>query len=77
MSDPGEYVAMQRLWHPQWGDRRQELAVIGLDMDKDVARNELDACLLSNEELEDGANVLERTTRSIPYSGAAEYYVVR
>ncbi|ACA12144.1 GTP-binding protein [Xylella fastidiosa subsp. multiplex] len=54
VSDPGEYVAMQRLWHPQWGDRRQELAVIGLDMDKDVARNELDACLLSNEELRMG-----------------------
>ncbi|HHW4678851.1 MAG TPA: GTP-binding protein [Xylella sp.] len=54
VSDHSEYVAMQRLWHPQWGDRRQELAIIGLDMDEDSARHELDACLLNNEELRMG-----------------------
>ncbi|MCW4456553.1 GTP-binding protein [Flavobacterium sp. MXW15] len=51
VADAAEYAAMRRLWHPQWGDRRQELAVIGVDLDERAARAELDACLLDDHEL--------------------------
>ncbi|MGW8338496.1 hypothetical protein Xkhy_15615 [Xanthomonas axonopodis pv. khayae] len=54
VGDASEYAAMQRLWHPLWGDRRQELAVIGVDMDAPRTRAALDACLLSDQELRQG-----------------------
>ncbi|WP_422508664.1 GTP-binding protein [Stenotrophomonas sp. GZD-301] len=54
VGDPGEYQAMRRLWHPWWGDRRQELAVIGVAMDAVAVRTELDACLLNDEEMRAG-----------------------
>ncbi|MFT3763330.1 MAG: GTP-binding protein [Pseudoxanthomonas sp.] len=49
--DTREYRAMQRLWHPLWGDRRQELAVIGVGLDEIRTRVELEACLLNDEEM--------------------------
>lgn len=33
-------------WSPVWGDRRQELVFIGIDMDEADIRRRLDACLL-------------------------------
>ncbi len=51
VGDSAEHAAMRRLWHPLWGDRRQELAVIGVDLDEARARAGLDACLLSDEEM--------------------------
>ena len=33
-------------WDPIWGDRRQELVFIGIDMDEGRIRRDLDACLL-------------------------------
>jgi G3E family GTPase len=49
--DPREYQAMRRLWNPLWGDRRQELAIIGVGLDEARVRAELDACLLGDEEM--------------------------
>ena len=54
VADAREYAAMRRLWHPAWGDRRQELAVIGVEMNQSEARAQLDACLLNDEELRQG-----------------------
>lgn len=51
VDDPREYAVMSARWHPQWGDRRQELAVIGVGLDEAVARDALDACLLTEAEL--------------------------
>jgi G3E family GTPase len=51
VSDAGEYRAMQRLWHPLWGDRRQELALIGIGLDEARVRAELESCLLTDEEM--------------------------
>lgn len=52
--DPAEFAAMQRLWDPLWGDRRQELALIGIGLDEAAVRADLDACLLSDREMRDG-----------------------
>lgn len=54
VADAGEYQAMRRMWHPWWGDRRQELAVIGVGMDEHAVRAELDACLLDDGEMQAG-----------------------
>ncbi|WP_369977534.1 GTP-binding protein [Xanthomonas bundabergensis] len=51
VGDAREYAALRALWHPLWGDRRQELAVIGVDLDEARVRAELDACLLDDAEL--------------------------
>lgn len=38
-------------WHPRFGDRRQQLAFIGIDMNESFLRSRLDACLLDDREL--------------------------
>ncbi|MBN2909338.1 GTP-binding protein [Polycladomyces sp. WAk] len=40
-----------RRWHPIWGDRVTELVLIGVDMDRQQVERELDACLLTDEEM--------------------------
>jgi G3E family GTPase len=41
-------------WDPQFGDRRQELAIIGIEMDQALLRRRLDACLLTDAEMSRG-----------------------
>ncbi len=41
-------------WHPQFGDRKQELAIIGIDMNERALRRRLDACLLTDDEMRGG-----------------------
>ena len=36
-------------WHPSFGDRRQEIAFVGVNLDSSEIRATLDACLLSEE----------------------------
>ena len=40
-------------WHPIWGDRRQEIVVIGVDMDEAALRRGFEDCLLTEAEMED------------------------
>lgn len=37
-------------WHPRFGDRRQEIAFLGLDVDAQAVRASLDDCLLTEAE---------------------------
>lgn len=50
-------------WHPQFGDRQQELVLIGIDMDQPALTAMLDACLATADELEqlrlDGAALVD------------------
>ena len=43
--------AVRALWHPRFGDRKQELVFIGQEMDETAMRAKLEACLLTEEEL--------------------------
>lgn len=52
--DPREYAAMTRLWDPLWGDRRQELAIIGIDLDRARVEALLEAALLDDVEMAGG-----------------------
>lgn len=47
-----EYVG--RTWHPEWGDRRQEIVFIGIEMRRLTIEASLDACLLSEDEMVSG-----------------------
>ena len=38
-------------WHPRFGDRRQELVLAGVDLDRDRLCADLDACLLPEAEV--------------------------
>lgn len=49
-------------WDPNFGDRRQEIAIIGIDMDEAALRRRLDACLLTDAEMAVGI----RAWRSLP-----------
>jgi G3E family GTPase len=39
------------IWHPDFADRKQEIAFVGVSMDVDALRTALDACLLTDDEL--------------------------
>jgi G3E family GTPase len=41
-------------WQPEFGDRRQEIVFIGIDMDEPGLRRQLDACLLTDTEMVGG-----------------------
>ena len=38
-------------WHPTFGDRQQELVIIGIDMNKEEITKSLKSCLLTKKEM--------------------------
>lgn len=50
---PGD-AALERDWHAEYGDRRQELVFIGSDMKRDTIEAVLDTCLLTDAEMAAG-----------------------
>lgn len=45
---------IKAMWHPNFGDRRQQIVIIGQRMDEAAIREALDACLLTDAELAEG-----------------------
>lgn len=41
-------------WEEPWGDRRQEVVIIGMDLDEPVFRSQMEALLLTDEEMAGG-----------------------
>ncbi|WP_186100439.1 zinc metallochaperone GTPase ZigA [Burkholderia gladioli] len=64
--DPEAVAAIRAKWDERLGDARQELVLIGMDMDEASMRARLDACLLSDEEMSRGPAVW--TTWPSPFS---------
>ncbi len=47
-----EHPEIDEMWHEEWGDRSNQLVLIGTDLDHEELRSQLDDCLLSDEELD-------------------------
>ncbi|TGG91775.1 GTP-binding protein [Natronospirillum operosum] len=52
--DPEAQAFIREKWQEPFGDMRQELVFIGQNLDKAETRRQLDACLLTNDELAAG-----------------------
>ena len=46
-----EDPALKESWDENFGDRKNELVLIGIDMHKDIVKSTLDDCLLTEEEM--------------------------
>jgi G3E family GTPase len=57
--DPELIKEVRVAWQPGVGDRRQEIVFIGLGMDQKALVRDLNACLLTNEEMRRGDPVWE------------------
>ncbi|MCY1054663.1 zinc metallochaperone GTPase ZigA [Nannocystis sp. SCPEA4] len=55
-----------REWHPEWGDRRQELVIIGVEMNREALTTALDACLLTPDEMRAGPQQWARLRDPFP-----------
>ena len=49
--DKDQWDEIMRLWKNPWGDRRQEVVVLGRDVDRDKVTSNFDAYLLTDEEM--------------------------
>ena len=54
--DADERQAILDRWHPDLGDRRQEIAIIGQSLSRVTLTAQLDACLITDEELRAGVD---------------------
>jgi G3E family GTPase len=52
--DTATLDALAKDWHPEYGDRMQELVFIGAGMDRAVIEEALNRCLLTDEEMAEG-----------------------
>jgi G3E family GTPase len=64
--DDEERAEVAARWHPQWGDRRQELVLIGVDLDHDDVLARLDATLLTDDELVGGPDTWAHLSDPLP-----------
>ncbi len=53
-ADPTWRQMVEDLWLEPYGDRRQEIVFIGVDMDEAAIRRNLEACLLTDAEMKAG-----------------------
>ncbi|MBH90473.1 MAG: hypothetical protein CMF71_09650 [Magnetovibrio sp.] len=52
--DEEQRQEVRKLWVEPWGDRRQEIVIIGRDINEHEIKNKLDSCLLRDDEMELG-----------------------
>ncbi len=52
--EPDMRAAIAEVWQEPYGDRRQELVIIGIGIDQEAFTARLDACLLTDDELAQG-----------------------
>lgn len=64
--DPAMREQLAKIWHPEFGDRRQQLVIIGLHMDRDTTEARLRDCLLTDAELARGLDAWRDTPDPFP-----------
>ena len=64
--DADERETLDALWHPDVGDRRQELAIIGQRLDVPAMTAMLDACLLTPDEMAAGLDAWRSAADPFP-----------
>ena len=52
--DEEQRQEVRKLWVEPWGDRRQEIVIIGQDINEHEIKNKLNSCLLRDDEMELG-----------------------
>lgn len=62
----GIEAAVRAEWREPFGDRRQELTLIGFDLDPWALQSDFDACLLTPDELEAGLDGWRRLPDPFP-----------
>jgi len=65
-SDPQDRAAVRQMWDTTYGDRRQEIAIIGIDIDQAALTARLDACLLTEAECAAGPLAWQRLPDPFP-----------
>jgi len=71
--DPEHRLGIEREFEGEWGDRRQELVLIGMGMDETALRSALDACLLDDAEIALGLSGWQHFPDPFPrWGGAAD-----
>ena len=69
--DPQDRQSIRESMQDPYGDRRQELVFIGVDLDEVVLRSRLEACLLTDEEMSLGPNAWSNWEAPLPNSSPA------
>ena len=65
-SDPEARAWLDKCWQEPFGDRRQQLVMIGVDLDKQSQRLLLEYCLLTDEEMQGGIEAWSRLPDPFP-----------
>lgn len=66
-----EFDAMiDNIWVAPWGDRRQEIVMIGIDMDQDALTETLDACLIDEDLYDAGPRAWAQLSDPFPSWGS-------
>lgn len=65
-SDEASLAALDRMWMEPWGDRRQEIVLIGQGLDQDVITGLLDDALLTEDEYRQGQATWARMPDPFP-----------
>ncbi|MBX3410730.1 MAG: GTP-binding protein [Phycisphaeraceae bacterium] len=65
-SDPEARAWLDKCWQEPFGDRRQQLVLIGVDFDKQSQRLLLESCLLTDDEMRGGIEAWKHLTDPFP-----------
>ncbi len=65
-ADRSQWAEIFACWNEPWGDRRQQLTVLGPSLDKARTRQALDACLLTDQEMALGPNAWSLWEEALP-----------
>lgn len=73
--NPEEIQAIETVWEEPFGDRRQELVFIGIDLDEDRIRQLLHSCLLTPAEMQEGPEAWQTFEDPLPKIDEDEFSV--